>query len=201
MNQSQLTKRDAYKIIENGIFYYPATEHYGKPSANIQCDFCNKSNLKSCIGYQDYDLCLRCTDSIANARSTVDNITGSMQDLYSEPAYMPITKMKQSSVRPMISTNMMQDSVRPMISTNMMQDSVRPMISTNMMQDSVRPMMRMRQDSVTSRGKKYNDTATFMMQDSIRFNNSNDSDSSDDDNLILKRHTSVGPHNTWKKKG
>lgn len=51
------------KIIVNGVFYYPAWKHYGKP-ANVICDRCLKQELKACIGYVDQDLCLECVNSL-----------------------------------------------------------------------------------------------------------------------------------------
>jgi hypothetical protein len=64
------------KILNNGIFYYPAWKHYDKPCANVICDKCLTNNLNACIGYGDSDLCLLCvTILISNNRPNIcDNI-------------------------------------------------------------------------------------------------------------------------------
>lgn len=49
-----------------GTYYNPATSHYNKPFVNVICDNCHKENLKSCIGHNNYDLCLGCVDKINN---------------------------------------------------------------------------------------------------------------------------------------
>lgn len=137
MNNQPITKKEAHKIIENGIFYYPAYEHYGNTEGNIVCDFCSKSNLKCCIGYQDSDLCLKCSETIANRQPNIEPMTQMMEDLC-RPDYLPMTRMKQDSVRTM--TKMKQSSVRkidrPVISS----------ITTNMMQDSTRSKFKDRDD-------------------------------------------------------
>lgn len=51
------------QIVEYGTFYFPAWKHYNRP-ANVVCDRCGKSNLQSCIGYSNKDLCLQCADVI-----------------------------------------------------------------------------------------------------------------------------------------
>ncbi len=51
------------KIVNNGQFFYPASNHY-TPGANVICNKCNKTNLISCIGYESSDLCLICADLV-----------------------------------------------------------------------------------------------------------------------------------------
>lgn len=108
MNNQLITKEKAHQVIENGIFYYPAYEHYGNNEGNIICNFCSKSNLKCCIGYKDYDLCLKCSETIVNKQPNTELPINVMQDLYSQD-YVPMTRMKQDSVM----TRMKQDSVKP----------------------------------------------------------------------------------------
>ena len=55
-----------YKAIQNGTYYYPAWKHY-KKRTNVFCDRCNRQNLKSCIGYQGFDLCLWCVDELTKS--------------------------------------------------------------------------------------------------------------------------------------
>lgn len=120
MNNQLITKEKAHQVIENGIFYYPAYEHYGNNEGNIICNFCSKSNLKCCIGYEEYDLCLKCSETIVNKQPNTELPINVMQDLY-RADYIPMTRMKQDSVMP--KTRMKQSSVRTM--TFMMQDSIK----------------------------------------------------------------------------
>tara|TARA_R100001163_G_C5067658_1_gene206961 strand:+ start:3220 stop:3663 length:444 start_codon:yes stop_codon:yes gene_type:complete len=50
-------------IAKYGNYYCPASKHYFKDSV-VQCDRCEKTNLKACIGYRENDLCLTCTNQI-----------------------------------------------------------------------------------------------------------------------------------------
>ena len=52
-------------ILERGRFFYPAGVHYGNPDASVVCDRCKRSGIKTCIGYDRYDLCLPCVDQVA----------------------------------------------------------------------------------------------------------------------------------------
>lgn len=61
-----------FKVLEYGTFYYPAWKHYGK-HVTVICDRCNKSNLKSCLGYGNYDLCLSCADELTDPFNTSYN--------------------------------------------------------------------------------------------------------------------------------
>ncbi len=57
------------QIYHFGDYYNPAHTHYNNPNSAVQCDRCNKKNIKSAIGWNNYDLCLACA-SIIDARST-----------------------------------------------------------------------------------------------------------------------------------
>lgn len=145
-----MSKIDLMNVIQKGKYYYPAFRHYSQFSfANVICDYCNKSNLNSCIGYENKDLCLNC----------IEHFTNNMEKVSQTIKFEDMIKPNQQ-----IKTKMMQDSVRKNnnqnIHTYMMQDSVRNnndgKIYTNMMQDSVR-------------NSDYDsDDHTFMMQDSVR---------------------------------
>jgi hypothetical protein len=52
-------------VIERGVFYYPAGRHYGNPSASVVCDRCKRSGIPASIGFDRYDLCLPCVDTVA----------------------------------------------------------------------------------------------------------------------------------------
>jgi hypothetical protein len=60
----KLTYMDFENIVKLGVYYYPANKHYAGNQISVVCDRCNKSNLVSCIGYKDKDLCLSCADMI-----------------------------------------------------------------------------------------------------------------------------------------
>ena len=61
-------------ICKFGTYYNPAWKHYGVMT-NVVCDRCHKDNLKACIGWQTFDLCLGCvqevTDVVNNPRFSV----------------------------------------------------------------------------------------------------------------------------------
>jgi len=178
-------KKDLLIIVAKGTFYYPAYKHYGKVT-NVCCDFCSKSNLDCCVGFEDKDLCLRCVELFVE-NDKINNIP-QMTDFYLNP---------QQQTNPHIITRMMQDSIRrypssTFMTTNMMQDSIRRnppnnVMRTKMMQDSVRrnpsTMTYMMQDSVMQRVQDPS-TLTFMMQNSMRptrFDNDNGDSDSDGD--------------------
>lgn len=52
-----------FKLLENGTYYYPAWKHYNRKT-NVFCDRCNKQNLRACIGYAQFDMCLSCVDKL-----------------------------------------------------------------------------------------------------------------------------------------
>lgn len=135
-------KKNLFIIVEKGIFYYPAYKHYGHGlhGLNVCCDFCSKSNLDCCVGFENKDLCLRCVELFVenNKKNNNDNNKPLMTNLYQQTNPHIITRMMQNSVR----RNPSHD-----IST-----------TTYMMQDSVR----------RNYLQQYNDDMTFMMQDSVR---------------------------------
>lgn len=40
------------EIINNSIYYNPATKHYGSFEINVYCDRCQKNNLMDCFGHK-----------------------------------------------------------------------------------------------------------------------------------------------------
>lgn len=52
-----------FKLLDNGTYFYPAWKHYNRKT-NVFCDRCNRQNLKACIGYANFDLCLLCIDEL-----------------------------------------------------------------------------------------------------------------------------------------
>lgn len=85
-------------IVNNGIYYYPAKKHYLNHSnynnLNVVCDRCNRNNLAASIGFQKYNLCLLCVESIINPKNK-NQLS---------------TKMEQSVFQ--TRTNMMQNMTR-----------------------------------------------------------------------------------------
>ncbi|AYV82004.1 MAG: hypothetical protein Homavirus2_8 [Homavirus sp.] len=60
-----------------GTYYNPATNHYGKPTTIVRCDRCQRTPLKTCIGWISYDLCLRCMLDIEKTLSESSDISDS----------------------------------------------------------------------------------------------------------------------------
>jgi hypothetical protein len=52
-----------YKLIDHGTYYYPAWKHYNRKTS-VFCDRCHRQNLRACIGYSNFDLCLLCVDEL-----------------------------------------------------------------------------------------------------------------------------------------
>ena len=50
-------------IIKNGIYYDPAWKHY-HAGIEVICDNCHKINIETCIGLDEYDLCIPCSEQI-----------------------------------------------------------------------------------------------------------------------------------------
>ena len=52
-----------YQLLDHGTYYFPAWKHYNRKT-NVFCDRCYRQNLRACIGYAQYDLCLLCVDEL-----------------------------------------------------------------------------------------------------------------------------------------
>jgi hypothetical protein len=57
-----------YKIIDDGIYYYPAWRKYSNEKCIVICDRCNKSNIRACIGLDIFDLCLKCVFDLTECK-------------------------------------------------------------------------------------------------------------------------------------
>lgn len=55
---------DFSDILNNGIYYCPATKHYTGQNVVVFCDRCDTADLSCCIGYLDKDLCLLCVAAL-----------------------------------------------------------------------------------------------------------------------------------------
>lgn len=63
--QSELSDFLYDEIYKYGTYHNPATKHYGIDSTgSVACDRCRKDNLSVCIGYKQYDLCMKCVQEI-----------------------------------------------------------------------------------------------------------------------------------------
>lgn len=51
-------------ISQNGKYYYPATAHYKGIVSFVSCDRCDRSNLLASIGFEKYDLCMKCNSEV-----------------------------------------------------------------------------------------------------------------------------------------
>ena len=104
-------------IYKNGKYYNPAWTHY-QEGAVVSCDRCKRTQLNVCIGWKEYDMCLKCVEemSIVVPRKLVPTIkkdddwkeqTLMMQDMYRTNMQQDMyrTKMRQDMYR----TNMQQD--------------------------------------------------------------------------------------------
>ena len=52
-------------ILQKGKLYVPASKHYPQMGfVIVNCDKCNKQNIKCAIGYENYDICLPCAAEV-----------------------------------------------------------------------------------------------------------------------------------------
>jgi len=79
--------------VAHGKFYYPAWKHYGRASAAVVCDSCQRPNLAACIGYDNCDVCLRCADNL-----TQNQINGGIPACRSPSSYKPPVMLSCPSV-------------------------------------------------------------------------------------------------------
>lgn len=51
------------RIFKHGSYYNPANKHYNYQGI-VNCDRCYKQNINVCIGYDDFDICMKCANYI-----------------------------------------------------------------------------------------------------------------------------------------
>jgi len=163
------------QIIKNGNFYFPAWTHYNKSDANVTCDRCRRTNLKCCIGYNNYDLCLDCTEDV------VQILNRPIKPI--QPTYEPIimTEMEQNFIKPsQLRTRMEQEFIRPQMKTKMAQrmynDNTITKMAQRMYNDNTITKMaqNMFEDDIMIRnrgGNGMDETKTFMRQRMFNLNN------------------------------
>lgn len=72
MATRQLSEERILQIARTGEYFFPASAAYPHiPEAVVNCDRCNKANLKACIHLGDRDLCLSCTEEVVNISDTI----------------------------------------------------------------------------------------------------------------------------------
>lgn len=119
------------EVARRGTYFYPAYKHYGTVT-NVQCDRCHRTNLKSSIGFNDKDLCLKCAENLIelNAQTTrpiIVNDRGTTTEVHTEmmrPIFKPRSEvnsyMEQSIFKPKtrstpeVMTFMVQSMFNPM---------------------------------------------------------------------------------------
>lgn len=116
---------DFTRILKHGTYYNPAHLHYDNPNCLVACDKCNKTNLTIAIGYDKYDLCLLCVDTLSNnplIQSAVNReldpslVTFMMQDTFE---YKPIPSHIQYNPNVnKLPTRMMQDVYKRKLKQN-----------------------------------------------------------------------------------
>lgn len=47
-------------IFRYGTYYNPAWDHYSTNYDDIGCDRCQRTGLLVCIGWKNYDICMKC---------------------------------------------------------------------------------------------------------------------------------------------
>lgn len=77
-------------IYKHGKYYNPAWSHY-EHGALVSCDRCYRTQLITCLGWNQYDMCLKCADEISSIINIKDSIpyneykTKMQQDMFRNP--------------------------------------------------------------------------------------------------------------------
>jgi len=109
-SNSYPTDQKMISVYQNGTFFNPASSHYVSTGvSNVVCDRCHKSELKSCIGYGELDLCLSCAVDIES--STREQSRSETIAYHPENSPVMTTMMMSSNLR--MTTNMQTSQVRP----------------------------------------------------------------------------------------
>ena len=66
-----LTVGKMWEIFHKGQYYNPAYKHYPNLGLNsVSCDRCQKQNIESWWGYENYDLCMTCYGTLNAEQKT-----------------------------------------------------------------------------------------------------------------------------------
>ncbi len=71
LNDNEYLKIVLKKVYKKGNFYNPAWTHHSYTKIKVTCDRCKKKNIKSCIGYGDYDICMKCINDIEHKKGYI----------------------------------------------------------------------------------------------------------------------------------
>ena len=93
--------QDMLNVVKFGTFYNPASNHYAN-SLKVVCDRCKHNGLITCVGWQRFDLCLKCVEEVTTLDKT--------KDVSPKPSSGECTKMEQSQYA---STRMQQKQFVP----------------------------------------------------------------------------------------
>jgi hypothetical protein len=107
-------------VYNYGTYYNPASKHYGGDHMTVNCDRCSRTNLKTCIGWQKFDLCNACISDIEKTVPRFSDLKpgsyipffpeGEIKTLMMQPQFdtTTITKMSQSQFDTTSRTRMSQ---------------------------------------------------------------------------------------------
>lgn len=86
-----------------GKYYNPANAHYNY-HGQVNCDRCKMTNIKVCIGYSNFDLCMRCVDVMSEQyANNKQSFTEFTNDTCVEPFYEKLQlPVQQLTPRPYI---------------------------------------------------------------------------------------------------
>src|SRR5271154_5824803 len=97
-------------VCQYGQFYNPACSHYGYNSANVVCDKCKKHHLDVCVGYDKYDLCLKCVQEISkNCSGQNKHQSGNRDPIPPVALYGKFTRTSHSTFPPV---DMFEDTLK-----------------------------------------------------------------------------------------
>lgn len=103
-------------VLKLGTFYSPANKHYNY-KGSVVCDRCQRTNLKTCLGYKTTDLCLLCAQSVENMMDKVEPTLPKPypplkpdrpRTLMLQTQFIPLTRMHQAQFM----TDMHQDQFK-----------------------------------------------------------------------------------------
>ena len=119
--QQPLSKETTSIIVSYGTYYHPATNHYNNGQM-VVCDRCFRQNLNACIGYNTYDLCLNCADTVIILEKQNEASKSSLPS----PAYNPETSVLARMMPAQFNTETSQEGnvITPFIGGNAVAPSI-----------------------------------------------------------------------------
>ena len=103
-------------ILDKGTFFYPASKHYNN-GTTVTCDYCYKTHLVACIGYESYDLCIKCLDFVTRLYAfTSPPAVSTQASVTNNPFLEQTIEVNVTSVPPRHNT-LLTSSTHPAIQT------------------------------------------------------------------------------------